>query len=98
KGVRLFDAVSGSLVGSDDEYGEAAYGVDFDGNGRLATTSLDGQVRLYRVDQHGLHLVAKRKTEGGHHPLGIRFSVDAMKIAVGFEDVGAVEVLSSADL
>ena len=46
-GIRVFSASNYSLVSEDKDYGFLSYGADFDLNGRLATTSDDGFIRLY---------------------------------------------------
>ena len=59
-------------------------------DGRLATTSYDGQVRLYDA---AFHLVAKVAAPGGQRPFGIAFSPDGSKLAVGYDDTTAVDLL-----
>ncbi|HSI52108.1 MAG TPA: caspase family protein, partial [Ideonella sp.] len=69
--------------------------VDFALDGRLVTSCYDGIVRLF--DAQGKR-IAQRRVEGGARPLGVRFSPDGQRIAVGFYDSTAVRVLSGRDL
>jgi WD40 repeat protein len=94
-GVRVFQASDRTLIGEDRDYGDQGYGVSFDRTGRLAATSYDGYVRLY--DQ-SMRRLAKQKAPGGARPYGVDFSPDGSKVAVGFEDVPKVNVLSGQDL
>ena len=59
-----------------------SYGVAFAPDGRLATTSYDGRLRLYDAAGKLLH-----STETGHaQPFGVAFSPDGARLAVGFDD------------
>ena len=98
KGVRIFSAAGGQLLASDDDYGNSSYSVEFSGDGRLLTTAADGLLRLYRFDGKHLRLLAKRAAPGGTQPFAARFSPDAQRIAVGFIDTPAVNVLDSHSL
>jgi len=99
-GIRIYRTSDYSIVGEDGDYGDAIYGADFDGNGRLVTTSKDGFIRLYGSD---FKLVTKRKAPDGFKPgWGVRFSPDGSSIAVTFFDdtilSGKLDVLSGKDL
>jgi len=98
KGVRVFSAAGGQLLVADDDYDNPSYSVEFSGDGRLLTTSADGQLRLYRFDGKNLRLLAKRAAPGGKQPFAARFSPDGQRIAVGFVDTPAVNVLDSRSL
>ena len=64
--MRLFDAASGDEVGRDVEYKGDSYSAHFRNDSqRLVTTSYDGLVRLYSVDNKGLKLLKAKKSEGG---------------------------------
>lgn len=97
-GVRLFGAASGKLLAEDSDYGDDSYSAHFSGDGRLITTSWDGLLRLYRFDGHHLTLLDKRAAPGGKRPYAARFSPDGKRIAVGFYDTAAVNVLDGGNL
>ncbi|MBP9531549.1 MAG: caspase family protein [Syntrophaceae bacterium] len=110
-GIRVFRTADGALVGEDRDYGADSYYVVFDRRGRLAAASFDGYIRLYdRPGADGLKLLAKQKAPGGKRsfflsfspdnkqPFSLSFSPDGEKLAVGFNDSTAVDVLSASDL
>lgn len=98
-GVRVFDIADGRQIGADADYGNASFGADFDSSGRrLVTSCYDGFIRLYAVEANGLRLIAKHAASGGKQPLSVKFSPDNSKIAVGFHDSTAINVLSAMDL
>ena len=94
-GVQLFRVADGQRVGQDGSYGAEAFGFDWDQSGRLVTCSWDGYIRLYNND---FQLVKKTKTVGGKKPFTVSFSPDGEKIAVGFHDTVAIDVLASSSL
>lgn len=94
-GIRIYKAGGYSEVARDEQYGDSSYWAEFDGSGRLVTTSYDGSVRLYGSD---FHLLQKSEAPGGKRPFSARFSPDGKRIAVGFADTMAVDVLSASDL
>lgn len=97
-GLRVYQTGSWQQIGADADYSSSSDGADFDGNGRLVTTSLDGLIRLYALGQSGLRLIAKKKADGGKKPYAVKFSPDKTKIAVGFTDSSNLNVLSATDL
>ena len=94
-GLRVFETDSFSEVARDTDYGTRSYGVAFAADGRMATTSWDGFIRLYDSQYQ---LVAKEHGRGGDRPFGVAFSPDGREIAVGLKDTGAVEIYSASDL
>jgi WD40 repeat protein len=71
---------------------EAIKGIDNDC--RLATTSYDGELRLYSVAQGGtLTKLVEANTPGGKRPHGLAFHPDGSRIAVGYEDSRRVDVV-----
>src|SRR3954453_23728996 len=82
RGVRLIAPAAGRVAAADEGYGGDSYGAAFDAAGRLATTSLDGKVRLY---DPGLRLLRAAEAPGGRRPYGIAFSPDGGRLAVGYE-------------
>lgn len=105
-GIRIWTA-GGQLVGQDDAYGAACWGLDWSGDDVLASTCLDGQVRSYK-GLATLHSAPSKvspltpalihKCTAGEQPESLQFSPDGKELAVGFADRPAVEVLSSVDL
>ncbi|MFP5512574.1 MAG: caspase family protein [Alphaproteobacteria bacterium] len=95
-GLRLYDGTAGwTEVGRDTDYDDRSQGATFSRDGRLATTSLDGRIRLYGSDL-GRPLV--RQMQAGQQPLGIAFSPDGSRLAVGFYHTSAVDILDGHSL
>src|SRR5262249_39560000 len=65
---------------------------------RLLTTSYDGQVRLYAVNDGTLGQPTRAHPGGGQRPFAARFSPDGRRIAVGFRDSTVVQVLDAKTL
>ena len=94
-GLQVYRAADGIKVAEAAKYANHSYWVDFDSSGRLVTTCYDGYLRLYNAD---FKLIAKRKAPGGKQPYSAVFSPDGRRIAVGYSDTRAVDVLSGDDL
>ncbi len=103
-GVRVFSTASGQLLAEDRDYGgifssnATSLSAHFSNDGRLVTASLDGYLRLYRFDGSHFTLLSKRAAPGGKQPVVARFSPDGQRIAVGFGDTPAVNVLDGDSL
>ncbi len=95
EGIRVYRTRDWAEIGRDQDYGASSYWVDFDGQERLVAGCYDGFIRLYDSD---LRLIAKKKAPGGERPFSVEFSPDGSRIAVGFADSTAVNVLSGTDL
>ena len=98
-GVRIFEATRGEETGRDAAYGDTSHSVHFSPDGRrLLTTSYDGQVRLYAVNDGTLGQPTRASPGGGQRPFAARFSPDGRRIAVGFDDSTVVQVLDAKTL
>nr|VFJ46815.1 MAG: WD40 repeat [Candidatus Kentron sp. DK] len=115
-GLRVFDAKDGFRpVFADRDYGGQSYGAAFSPDGRrLVASSIDGQLRLYRIgagaqddagvgDEAGLPRFTLDKTtplEGGQEPFAVAFhpAPGDDRLAVGFHDGATVQVLDGRDL
>lgn len=94
-GLCVLRTVDWKLLLVDRTYGGDTYGVAFSVDGRIATTSWDGFVRLYGANRK---LLARRRLMSGESPHGIDFSRDGRFLAVGSVASPRVEVLSALDL
>jgi WD40 repeat protein len=95
-GIRVYDGrQEWRETASDRDYRGDIYGLDFAPDGRLATTSLDGQVRLYDA---GFSRIAKGRMEQGDQIFGIAFSPAGDRLAVGFDSPPAVALLDGRTL
>jgi WD40 repeat protein len=86
-----------------DTYDASSYGASFAADGRLATTSDDAKIRLYRYDPNAASPNFRRVGEpveasNGHDPERISFSPDGRRLAIGYYDVPAVDVLDGTTL
>jgi DNA-binding beta-propeller fold protein YncE len=96
-GLRVFDRDrEWAEAFRDTNYGDSIYGLTFATDGRLASTSRDGMIRLY--DRDFRPVVTPRKAPGGNEPLGIAFSPDGSKLAVGYADAAAVDLFDGHSL
>jgi WD40 repeat protein len=83
----------------DEDYGDNSYGADFASDGRLATTSYDGKIRIYSGDLRGTIRPSRvLRAPGGDHPFGIAFSPDGARLAVGYQDTTRVDRLDARTL
>jgi WD40 repeat protein len=105
RGLRVFDQNKNwSEAYSDNQYGDDSYGAAFaPRNGRLATTSYDGLIRSYQYDPNSDSPNFRRvgepfKATSGKIPRGVAYSPDGKFLAVGYNDVAAVDVLDSTTL
>ena len=83
------------MIASDHDYGGDSYGATFAADGRLATTSWDGQIRLYDPD---FDLIQVKKAPGGERPFGVAFSPNGERLAIGYADGRSVDVLDGRTL
>lgn len=94
-GVRLYDASNWTEIGRDPDYGDSSYSIDFADDGRLVTTSDDGDIRLY---DPALNLLLRQTGVSGRYPFTARFSPDGREIAVAYDDFAIVDILSAEDM
>ncbi|HNN97909.1 MAG TPA: hypothetical protein PKI03_36850, partial [Pseudomonadota bacterium] len=95
QGVRFYSAQNGEELARDAAYASSVVALDFAPDGRFATTSDDGALRLYGPDHRLFCNVAVTSGVGLH---SVRFSPDGKKLAVGHRDVPQVDVYSGVDL
>lgn len=79
----------------DTTYGDQGHGVDFATDGRLATSSFDGKVRLYDPN---FKMIATQDVLSTGHPGRVPFSPNGQALAVGFDDSSTVKILDGHSL
>ncbi len=97
-GVRVFDMEPGGALLADNDYGASSYHLHFSADGRLAVSSDDGQLRLYRPTPGKLQKLAQVKAPNGNEPSGVAFSPDGQLLAVGYGGTARVDVLDGRTL
>jgi WD40 repeat protein len=95
-GLRVFDRDKNwSEAFRDAAYGGVSYGAAFASDGRLATSSYDGTIRLY---DPSFKLIATQKELSGKNPDRIAFSPDGKVLAVAYGDKLAVDLFDGHSL
>lgn len=95
-GLRVYDRDAGwDEIARADDYDGQSYGAAFAADGRLATTSWDGHLRLY---DRAFRCVVMTRTEDGTQPYGIAFNPEGDRLAVGYGDTTAVSLFDGRDL
>jgi WD40 repeat protein len=86
-------------VARDEAYGGNSYVADFAPDGRLATTSFDGKLRLYAAGLAGaVHPIVSVKAPGSDRPYGIAFSPNGSRLVIGYYDTTNVDLLDGHTL
>jgi WD40 repeat protein len=104
RGLRVYTRQTGwAEEARDEDYGDDSLGADFAPDGRLATTSSDGKIRVYAGDLRGT--IRPGRVVPAPLPVGIAFSPDGAQLAVGYEsprvdrlDAGTIAPLPRPDL
>jgi len=95
EGVRVLDVETGAELMADRDYTSDSYGIAFGPDGALYAVAYDGYVRRYGLD---LKRTAKVATPGGKQPYSIAVHPQGKKIAVGYDDTTAVDILDANTL
>ncbi|HRH81574.1 MAG TPA: caspase family protein [Thiobacillaceae bacterium] len=96
-GLRVWRTADWKLSFEDTEYGGTLFNMDFSEDGRLATTSSDGNIRLYQRTDPNWSRAAWGSVPDSI-PYAIRFSPDGRKLAVTFSASRTVYILDGKDL
>jgi WD40 repeat protein len=94
-GVRLFDARTFNEIAADIEYGAGTEGLTFAYDGRIATASFDGKIRLYGPELDRRRILS---APNGKRPMGVAFSPDGRRLAVGYFSTTQVTVIDAETL
>lgn len=94
-GIRVFETRNYAQVAADDRYAGSVYGMDFAPDGRLATVSDAGPVRLY---QKNFRLALSRNPQFGKSPMDVAFDPSGARLAVGFYKRALIEVRDGKNL
>jgi WD40 repeat protein len=98
-GLRVYAKQTGwAEEARDEDYGGQSYGADFASDGRLATTSYDGKIRVYTGDLRGTIRPSGVVQAPGGNPFGIAFGPDGAQLAVGYTDTTQVDRLDTGTL
>ena len=101
-GVRVWDWRRSLGPWTDTDYGDSSYGASWSRDGKLVTSALDGQLRLYETPTGStpgaLTRVAQVSAPGSKQPFAVAFSPDGTQVAVGYFDSPRVDVLDGTRL
>lgn len=99
-GMRLFDAKGGFReVFADSDYPSPSRSCAFSHDGqRLVTSSLDGQLRLYRTSAGDFKRLTQAHLDVGAYPKAVAFHPDGQRIAVGLESGALLQVVDGETL
>lgn len=94
-GVRLYDVTRRLEIAADTPYGDSSFQASVAADGRIVTTSQDGNVRLYAPD---LRLLKTLTVTNGKEPYGIAISPDGGQIALSYYKTNEVDILDARTL
>jgi WD40 repeat protein len=103
-GVRVWDWQQNRPPLADAAYGSDSYGASWSQDGRLATSSYDGKLRLYRLPtapnkgRASLQKLAEQAAPGGKQSFAVAFAPDGRSLAVGYADSTRVDVVDGQTL
>ena len=89
-GLTLIDFAARKLAGQDHDYAGTVEWIAFAADGRVATSSADGKLRLYDASLKLTASAAFASAAPGERPWGLAFSPDGARLAVG--SLGAAKV------
>lgn len=92
KGIIVWDSSTGKKAAEDLSYGFSCNWVIFAHDGRMATSSDDGFIRIYDPQ---IKLLKKIQGKAGKQPYGLSFSEDGRLLAVGYIDKPKVEIIDT---
>ena len=73
------------------------FGADFAADGRLATTALDGSLRLYQIGATGVKRTGRMRIQSGT-PYSVAFAPDGKMLAIGLQNAPMVDLVDTQSL
>jgi WD40 repeat protein len=95
EGVRVLDVETGAELMADRDYRERSNGIAFGPDGALYAVAHEGFVLRYGPD---LKRTAKVQTLGGKEPFSVAVHPQGDRIAIGYDDRPAVDILDAKTL